>query len=578
MDTPSSQNVEAADALARAAEDQAKAGQLPASLELFQRAIALDPNNAKLLDHAARVALKIGDLQVAFGFAQRAVKAFAAAPFVVTLADVLRAGGQFDAACRYYEAILKDVPESIGALAGLAGIYEQAGYRTLAIEYYKKVLAIAPKDAGLARRLSKTMSYQQSQELLEIFEGLRPTSSASAAERLNFEAMMVTRKEYAERVKHGVPAQAESMNDMFFRFAVKERDRYEAIVDAALASDPVPDIAIAAKANCLLARGERREALKYYGTQTSLQTRLMFAIINFNDDFFDALEAESEESLIEGLVPLIHVVTPEFADRPIIFFSSDSRYFQDFVRPFLISIDEVSRRAGKEKLQVHVHIMDPTDENLAEVKSLAAKLDQIILAVSAEHPNERARNGKLAGLYFHAIRFVRMYQILNIYQKPLWLMDVDGLMHDDPRRIFDAIGSRDIGLFGHPGRWEPWMQFNASMVGIRPVEKAKTFLRLVAGYIRYYHKRNLMEWGIDQLALYAVYAHLKDQGRSPDVMMVPNIIDGECHETSIVWSNGGPNKFAFPKLAASATIGPPDSPRVRYMEALNKYMDRLARL
>ncbi len=577
MNTASSGPVDTAASLLKAAESLVIAGNLQAADPLLQRALALEPSNVPVRYNAAIVAFNLGRREEGLNILHRVVRENTQLPYFSAFADMLKTTEQFDAASRYYTAILAQVPNHASALAGLADIYDQTGYSSLALECYEKALALAPRDKHFLRRISKLVPYKHVDRTYNAYLKARLPQSSPGMARIEIEGPLVTWKECVERAKRGLPANAQTPDEMFFTFAQKEFDAYEAEIDEMLVGDSTNNFLAVLKASCLIARGKRKDAQKYYDIRKAAQPQSIYANVVFDDALYQRLEAEGDSELTDGLPPLEKVLSPAFADAPIIFFSCDSRYYLKFVRTMLLSIDDVVDKSRPQKLQVHVHIMDASREEIAEALAFCAKLLNTSVAITAEHPSARAKGEVSARAYFHAIRFVRMYQIAVEYQKPLWMMDVDGLMHRDPRVVFDGIGTADIALYGHPARWEPWMQYNASMVGIRPTEKAVAYLRLVAGYIRHFHRRNELYWGIDQLAMYAVLEFLRDQGRGPSVIMLTAlIIDGECSDEGIVWGTGPLKKM--PKAFVPAGGGAPDSPLILYAETWRKYDKRLAEL
>ena len=546
-------------------------GNLQGAADILQQLLALDTRNAAALILAAKVALQAGRFDSALGFAQRAVQVHPLVEYVLTLADVFKRCGNLTEAERHFLLIQKQVPEDYRALIGLAEVYEQAGYRRDAIKYTELALTKV-FDTDLLRRFQKLVPYIESSRVLSILERWRPSESAAVEKRAKFDFYLIVAKEASERAKRGLPSYARSPSELFFNYSGSERDSLEAMVDTALrqnSTDP-HDLGFI-KASCLLSRGQREAASSYYQRKAAEGHKSIFKNIIFDDEFYLSLKSKRDDDLFHRLPPLMTVATPQFSDDGVIFLSCDVKYYLNFARPLLLSLNHVGLMN-----QVHLHIMDASDGELATARSFCSKLTNLTIGISAEISPARADGHQAARNYYHAIRFARMLEHIAIYKKTLWLMDVDGLFHRDPRPVLDSIGDADISLLGHTGRWEPWSQFNASMVGIRPTPKGTDFLRLVAHYIFDFYTRGELNWGIDQAAMFGVHEFLYYQESGLKVRMLPEtVIDGQCLNDSVVWSNGGIGKFLQAGELLNATKGPPDSPRIRYSQLLKKYTEQL---
>ena len=222
--------------------------------------------------------------------------------------------------------------------------------------------------------------------------------------------------------------------------------------------------------------------------------------------------------------------------------------------------------------QVHLHIMDATDLELA---ATAASLQMLPLkiAVTGEQPWVNRTNSKTARCYYHAIRFIRFYHHLKVYGRTLWLMDVDALFHRDPREMFGVLGAADVAMRIRPGRLEPWNQFNACVVAATPKPESLRYFHLIAAYIADYHSRDRLRWGIDQAAMYGVFADLEDRGTAPSLALLDDrVIDYEYRDDGFVWCNSGKNKFAQVKRLADGSVVIDDPDRSRYTALLSKYV------
>jgi predicted O-linked N-acetylglucosamine transferase (SPINDLY family) len=562
-----------ADALLAQANAALAKGDLAGGEAGLDRALELDPHNPVILDLAARVALLQANLEKAEALARTAVQIRPLVPMGLTLAEVIKAKGNLAGATKFFQSVLETNPRESRALVGLAEIYEQTGHRARAITYFEAALDADPGNATLAARYANLLPIEQLARGLAALARARPAADAPAKLRLAFLNQFTPYKEWAERAARKLmPYHATSLDELGFAFARAERDAYENAAAEVLTQDPDNKDALGAKAVCLLSRGQRAEAHAAFARLAALMPGTIYDAVSFDPALFRALEARADADLAKGLPPLLEVLPGRFAaGRPIIYLACNYAYFTDFARPMLRSIDDVADGS-----QVHLHIMDANDAELAAVKAFVASLARTAVAVSAERPGVAAKGLMPARCYYHAVRLIRLYQHLLQYRVPLWLMDVDALLHRDPTPLFARLGEADAALRARPGRWEPWNQFNASVFAVAPGERGARYLKLIAAYIADFHARDRLRWGIDQQAMFAAHAYLADTGRAPRLQLLDDrAVDYEYYEDGFVWCNSGKGKFSQLQQIAADLAESPDSQKVSYFAALKKYMSGL---
>lgn len=564
--------VETAETLLQAATAEISRGNLPGIEILLQRAMVLDPKNAAVLDLAARAAMMQGKLDLASGLAHEALQLRPVIQIGLTVAEVMKASGNIVGAAKFFNSVIATNPNEYRALVGLAEIYEQTENRASAIKCYESALALEPTNIVLAYKYAILQPIPELPRGLAAMLKAKPKPDAPLKIRLAYLNQLAPYKEWAERSSRALmPYHGTAMADLSFDFAGSERDEYEVAADALLKQDPNYANAVGAKAVCLLSRGRRQDSEPYFAALAKAQPDSIYENIIFSNDFYRRLEAKTERALSINLPPLIDVVTQKFEKSSIIYLSCNYEYYIDFARPMLMSINDVAPKA-----QVHLHIMDVSETDLESVKVFCANLTAITIAVSAERPGMAAKGLMPARCYYHAIRFIRLYQHMLRYHQPLWLMDVDALLHRDPKPLFASATKADAAFRVRPGRWEPWNQFNASVVGICPTPGGISYLRLIAAYIAEFHAKDGLQWGIDQLAMYGVHEYLKDQGRAPQVQLLNDrAVDYDYFEDGYVWCNSGKAKFSQLQQLAQSLAAPPDLQKVSYFEALQTYTSQI---
>jgi hypothetical protein len=126
----------------------------------------------------------------------------------------------------------------------------------------------------------------------------------------------------------------------------------------------------------------------------------------------------------------------------------------------------------------------------------------------------------VAKLYYHAMRFVRLFQFLSAGPCCYWMMDVDALIRRDPNAAFDKLQDADLALAAQPHTLEPWHKFVAGLVGARPSPAGLRYMKLVAGAVTALYRRGNLRWGIDQFLLFAAFDFLARRDSAPRIKML----------------------------------------------------------
>jgi hypothetical protein len=275
----------------------------------------------------------------------------------------------------------------------------------------------------------------------------------------------------------------------------------------------------------------------------------------------------SDADILAKLPPLLDVMPAVFNDDPVIYLSCNYSYFVSFAMPMISSLADKGPGA-----QLHMHIMDAADEQLRQATAFFRGLPSLTIALSAERPDVENQGLHVARAYYHAVRFIRYYQHLVRYKRTLWLMDVDALIHRDPRELYCMLGDKDAAMRARAGRFEPWNQFNACVVAATPSAVSILYFRLIAAYIAHFHQKNGLRWGIDQFAMYGVFEYLRDGGRAPTLSLLNDrAIDYAYLEDGIIWCNSGKNKFAHMKRNPDGSLVIDDPDRAKYIQLFDKY-------
>jgi tetratricopeptide (TPR) repeat protein len=547
-------------------------GDIASGIHALDQFLAAHPTHAPALELSARAYIAASDPKTAIERAERAVSIKSVAPHVLTLAEAYKANGDAQRAAKLFQKILEKVPQEPRALIGMGEIYDSSGYRQQAVNFYRALLKIEPHNLAIAIKYSNLLRQPDLPLGMAALEAAQPPRDGKVMQRMAYLSHAVFYKEWAERAKRGLmPYHVTSIDELFFKYAADDRDEYGDLADILLKKDPNGRYGISAKADVLFTTRRRHEAEPYFVKMAEVKPDSVYASIAFSSEYFRRIQSFGPGDLEKGLPPVIEAVTQNFTGDHIVYLSCNYSYFVDFARTMLLSIDDRARGT-----QVHLHIMDASDEEIENAKSFCARLTNTTIAISAERPDLKDRGAMVGRCYYHAIRFIRLLAHLDRYQKTLWLMDVDALLHQDPTQMFKAMGDADAAFRARPGRWEPWNQFNASVMAIAPTQRGRAYLHLVSAYIADFYQRDLLRWGIDQLAMYAAYEFLNDEQRAPSVYCLNDRhVDYESFDDSFVWCNSGRGKFLQLKMIEKGVDPNTDPERAKYVTALKVYVDRL---
>lgn len=231
--------------------------------------------------------------------------------------------------------------------------------------------------------------------------------------------------------------------------------------------------------------------------------------------FHGQIEAMTDADILVGLPAVATLARAPARGEATAFLSSDQKYFARFTLPFLHELED----AGV-PLDVHVHILDGDEAEWREIHGRVSSFRCVGITLTAEASGASARSRVYARLYYHAVRYVRLFQELRRTQRPMWVLDCDVRMLRDPRPLLASLAGYDLALTTSPEFLHPHIKINASCVGFAPSPLGLAFARNVAAYIVYWKDRGTWGWGVDQAALYGCYAHLCATGRQPATLFL----------------------------------------------------------
>lgn len=265
------------------------------------------------------------------------------------------------------------------------------------------------------------------------------------------------------------------------------------------------------RAMAAVAQMDWEGAERWFAQARQRPTHGVADVATFDPAFFQRLERMTDEDIWSPFPPTFEIVGRSTWPAGMIYVSCDPKYFELFMPRFLDSLVDAGAETG-----VHVHLLDGTEQDWIRLAGSLRGYEQISVSITAEGGQRRNFLGPFARYYYHAARYVRFHQYLRQNLRPAWIMDVDLVAESDPARMFELLESHDFAATSSAVSLEPWAKFRAGLVGIAPTVAGLRYSRLVAAYISHWFRKGNLQWGIDQLALFAAYFYLEHRGVAPE--------------------------------------------------------------
>jgi len=516
------------------------AKRLDEARDFFESSLALVPDNHIALKNLASLSAKQKRFAEAEEYLVRISSAKHSRDSYFDLARVLLAQGKsFGAKEACKQALTKD-PTNEKVIKFMAHVETALGDHQAATAIYGKIAAAAPENKALALDYVKRIQADDPQEACNRLQALCDLLT-DPLEKLEVLQEIVLLKEMAGRKSNGLPLyHAVSYENSNIHFAHDELKHVERLARQVLNSDSGNPAALLSLSCVLYAQGAPGHGQDLFDQVTEKVTGHIGAAVNFDSNFLNSLKVESADELLAGLPEVMTIQLKTNAGKPVIVIVCDYRYYYHFARPLIISIDRRVRGVC-----VHLHIMDASAQQLDDAMAWLQSLASVRCNLSAENTDQQNRSQNDALDYYHAMRFVRLYEWRKTYDGPLWIMDADALINLDPSKLLSNCKGWDVAIRIRPGRLEPWNVMSAGLVGFAPTDAAAQFLHIAASYITHHYRNGKLAWGIDQLALLAAHFAI-DNYRLRSLSNLEQ--DVELHANGLFWFLSGKNKTLFPDL------------------------------
>lgn len=436
----------------------------------------------------------------------------------------------------------------------------RAGDRFTSVALYKAAArcfeiaaALAPDDVDLARRHGFCEAIYDRPKAIRALRAFAERHRAAPHLACLALYVMLPYREKALRAERGLTPDGRDPSEL--HFALSGAD-FQAWRDAAaqwFAAAPDSLDALQMMAMVRIAEGRSRDAEPYL-ERVRAQRMDLAACAHFGEAFL-AEAAAASHRLGENL-PAMEMLVEGAPQGPWVFMACDAIYFEKYGRAFARSF---ALHAPRIHLHLHVFDLAAQDRDVFRAR-LTEAMGGTAFSVSTE--TSGLAGTKDAACYYHAVRFIRLAALADTWPHPLCAFDADMIFNRSPDLLFDWFKDADVGVALLTGRVEPSNQICANVLGIASTRAGRDYLRLTAGYLALVRKRGILQWGMDQTAMFAVLEDMTSRGAAPRVTGVPlEVYEGAYAPGAIVWVGKGapddPNYAAFEARRKSLREGFP---------------------
>ncbi len=398
----------------------------------FHKALEIIPNYGPANYNLGLVRLEQGEALEAEPFVVAAAKAMPSVETYTLLGRCYEQLGRIGEAVKYFRTVLEKTPENAVLWAQYANLLQFLGQRANAEIAFCKCLNLNPKNINAAINLGWIYWRKKPSDAIALLKRTLSALPDDSRDKVRTLGTLILFEEWEARLKENkAPYHAASLDELFFHSAIETFDQYKEKCSRLVQRDQSDHWARLTEGLILFASGEHAKAQANFQLVAKKTGHAMASAIRFDEQFFSSLLETSEADLLKGLPPVEVAKAHEFIDGNILYLSCNAAYFDDFAVPLLRSLSTVSK-----KNQVHIHLMDSPHIHTQSVVGFCQDLPNIFTAISVEGPDFSGKDLLAVRCYFHAIRFIRFFQHLKIYDKTLWLMDVDGLFNQPPDGFF----------------------------------------------------------------------------------------------------------------------------------------------
>ncbi|MCK0068285.1 FkbM family methyltransferase [Kordiimonas laminariae] len=213
----------------------------------------------------------------------------------------------------------------------------------------------------------------------------------------------------------------------------------------------------------------------------------------------------------------------QLAKKPVILCSCDSGYFGKFAQNLLLSL-----KNSQNLHTVHIHLMNPTTEDLAWLDGYEGPQLIVSSETSEDEFSERPT-------YLASLRFIRAAYFIEKFKTDYLIVDADSLLNNQKALEKFYKTEENIALY-YIGESPIWDTISAPFVFIPHTDAGKGFINRCANYLYsafYSQEEAQVFWYIDQMALLGSYMYAQDNVSLIDAKFLSDV---GCSPDAIFWT------------------------------------------
>ncbi len=221
--------------------------------------------------------------------------------------------------------------------------------------------------------------------------------------------------------------------------------------------------------------------------------------------------------------------------RYVVLISCDPLYMRKYGLPYIRSFAE---HAQGDNL-LHVHVYDPDDRIVDEVRQVAQQAGLARFAMSSEASPFTQDDAQRRKSYYACGRLMHLPYWLKCYQRPVLSLDVDIIVKAGLDSLIDAAAGNDLALNRREPIDSPWLDVIANIIVANPTAAARRYLATAGNYALQWVERERDAWLVDQTALFCVLKMMERYARPPTVAWISQ------SQQSCLWHYGAANEHSM---------------------------------
>jgi hypothetical protein len=231
---------------------------------------------------------------------------------------------------------------------------------------------------------------------------------------------------------------------------------------------------------------------------------------------------------------------PQRVDKGVLFLSCDERYYRDFGVHLVRSALKNCRG-----FNIHLHITCLSDGYRRELQQYADSHSAGLLSLTWDQLAFDNLSGQRRWYYLAAVRFVRLYQLVESCRAPVLSLDADGVVVRSLEQKFAQMAGCDAGIYLRLSNTLDWRKVLASALFVMPTPLGRRYIRDVAHAIAWLLDHEL-HYHVDQLVIYDMWrCYRATEPEFQVATLSQDLADWECRGESYVWSAKGDRKYCM---------------------------------